>query len=71
MTELIMKSIEQTDTTQKWENKDKDTVFMKDELYEFLWALGERNHGVVGEAATFLGLWRQTTHIMTQLNMPI
>lgn len=34
----------------------KDTVLVKNELNEFLWAVGERNGGVVGEAATFLGL---------------
>lgn len=35
---------------------------MKDELNEFLGALGERNRGVIGEAATFLGLKRATNH---------
>lgn len=36
--------------------EQKDTVLVKNELNEFLWAVGERNRGVVGEAATFLGL---------------
>lgn len=34
----------------------KDTVLVKNELDQFLRAVGERNRGVVGEAATFLGL---------------
>lgn len=37
----------------------KDTVFVKDELNKLLRAVGERNGGVVGEAATFLRLQRK------------
>lgn len=45
----------------------KDTVFVKDELNKLLWAVGERNCGVVGEATTFLGLQRQITHFYKAL----
>lgn len=49
----------------------KDTVFVKDELNELLWAVGERDCGVVGEAATFLGLQRDKLDSLTKFNMTI